>query len=113
MGGSNKRQKKRATMVAAAAVKTDAGSSPVEAHIINISLGGVGLYSRHSLEGRVQVAVCLRIGPDREVAESVWGKVTWKEKIGSSYAIGIAFEGLNHQEHSMLLSYLERNINDL
>jgi hypothetical protein len=107
MSKGYRRNKGRVSMVAAAVVRQGFSNSPIEAYIINISYGGLGMYVKTPLEGRVQTAISLSVGTGRRVTETVWGHVTWKKPVGSSYAIGISFEGLNAQDHRMLLSHLE------
>lgn len=102
------RKKKRISMIAAALVRPSSTGIPIEAQIINVSYGGVGIYIKEPVQGRVQIVISLKVGPDREVAQTVWGNVIWKEPVGSSYAIGISFEELNHRDHSLLLSFLEK-----
>jgi hypothetical protein len=106
------RKKQRVPVIAAAFVVNPSHlNSPIEAHIANISYGGIGLYFNEPLEGRVQVAISLGVDEEKPVAEFVWGKVCWKGKLtGSSWVIGISFEGLNPKDHGRLLSYLDRHI---
>ena len=94
-------------MIAAAVVRASPSGAPIEAYIINISCGGLGMYVKESFEGRVQTAISLRVGMGKRVTETVWGQVTWKKPVGSSYAIGISFEGLNPEDHRVLLSFLD------
>jgi len=107
MSEAYQRKKKRVSMVAAAVVRQSPSYSPIEAYIINISYGGLGMYVKNPLDGRVQTAISLSVGTGKRVTETVWGHVTWKKPVGSSYAIGISIEGLNPQDHRMLLSHLE------
>ena len=107
MSEADQRKKKRVSMIAAAVIRPSPSGPPIEAYIINISYGGLGLYVKEPLEGRVQTAISLRVGTGKRVTETVWGHVTWKKPVGSSYAVGISFEGLNPQDHKTLLSYLE------
>ncbi len=106
------RKQDRVPVIAAAfIVSPNQLSSPIEAYIVNISYGGVGVHVKEPLEGRVQVAISLGIDQDKHVAEMVWGNVCWQGRlIGSSWVVGISFEGLNPKDHGRLLSYLERHI---
>jgi hypothetical protein len=108
--GSDKRKRIRVSMVAAAVVKPNMLDSQIEAYMINLSYGGAGIYVKVPLDGRVQLVISLRIGMGKPVAESVWGNVIWKRPVGSKYAVGIAFEGLNPKDHQMLLSFLDRAV---
>ncbi len=112
MKKSENRKKERVPVIAAAfVVNPKQRNSPIEAHIVNISYGGVGLYVKEPLEGRVQVAISLGVEEDTHIAEIVSGHVCWNRRlIGSSWVVGISFEGLNPKEHGRLLSYLDRHI---
>lgn len=107
MGKPNQRQKDRISMFAAAVVRNSPSSPPVEAYIVNISYGGLGMYVKKPLQGRVQTALNLSIGKSKRVTETIWGQVTWVKPVGTSYAVGISFEGLNPKDHGVLLSFLE------
>jgi len=107
MSKDDQRKKKRVNMIAAAVVRPSPSGPPIEAYIINISHGGLGMYVKEPLDGRVQTTINLRVGTNKRVTETVWGHVTWKKPVGLSYAIGISFEGLNPKDHGVLLSFLE------
>src|SRR3989304_8314837 len=112
MKKNENRKKERVPILATAYVANPNHlSSPIEAYIVNLSYGGVGLYVKEPLEGRVQVAISLGVDKEKHVAEMVWGHVCWKGRLmGSSWVVGISFEGLNPKDHARLLSYLERHI---
>ena len=112
MKKNENRKKERVPVIAAAfVVNPNELSSPIEAHIVNISYGGVGLSVKEPLEGRVQVAISLGVEEDTHIAEMVTGHVCWKRSlIGLSWVVGISFEGLNPKDHGRLLSYLDQHI---
>jgi len=93
-------------MIAAAVVRQSPSGPPIEAYVVNISYGGIGLYIKESLQGRVQTTINLRVGENKRVTVTVWGHVNWKKSVGMMYAVGISFEGLNTKDHRVLLSYL-------
>ncbi len=106
MSKSDQRKKRRISLIATAVVRQSPSGPPTEAYVINISYGGVGLYVKDSLQGRVQTTINLRVGANKRVPVTVWGQVTWKKSVGMMYAVGISFEGLNPKNHRVLLSYL-------
>ena len=112
MKKNENRKKERVPVIASAfVVNPNQLGSPIEACIVNLSYGGVGLYVREPLEGRVQVAISLGFEKDKHVAEMVWGHVCWKGRLpGSWWVVGISFEGLNPKDHGRLLAYLDRRI---
>ena len=93
-------------MVATAVVTQGPPQPPVAGYVINISYGGIGLYVKDPVHGRVQTTVNLHVGRKR-IPVTVWGNVTWEKTVGMLYAVGISFEGLNPQDHDILLSFLE------
>lgn len=96
--------------------ETSPADPPIEVNIINLSQGGVGILTKKSLEGRVGIRVIHKSTDeqDRQMYETVWGHVAWKEKVASPagplvdelFKIGIEFERFNPKEHSGLLSML-------
>jgi hypothetical protein len=103
---SDQRKKIRISMVATAVVAPAPPKLPVAGYVINISFGGIGLYVKSPVEGRVQTTVNLHIGNQR-IPITVSGQVTWRKAVGMMYAVGISFEGLNPRDHDILLSFLE------
>jgi c-di-GMP-binding flagellar brake protein YcgR len=102
---------KRVSLIEAASVVSPSLSrSPIEAQIINVSYGGMGIYVKKPLEGFVEISIILRVGESKEVAETVAGQVMWKRRVGSMYAIGVSFKELNPKDHSRLISYLEQAV---
>jgi hypothetical protein len=114
MADNENRKKRRIPVIASAfVVHPSPVKGPVEGYIVNISYGGLGLYFKEPLEGRVQVAISIGMDEEKPVAELVWGQVCWKGRLpGSSWVIGISFEGLNPKDHGRLLSYLDEYISE-
>ena len=106
MSKSDQRKKRRISMIAAAVVRQSPSAPPIKAYVINISYGGIGLYIRESVRGRVQTTINLRVGAKKWVPVTVRGHVNWKKSVGMMSAVGISFEGLNTKDHGVLLSYL-------
>jgi hypothetical protein len=106
MSTSDQRKKSRISMVATAVVTQSPPQPPTAGYVINISYGGVGLYVKDPVRGRVQTTINLHVGRKR-IPVTVSGHVTWEKTVGLLYAVGISFEGLNPQDHYVLLSFLE------
>jgi PilZ domain len=107
MSKSDQRKKRRISVVATAVVRQGPSGPPVEAYLVNISYGGVGLYVKDPLQGRVHATINLRVGAKKRIPVTVSGRVTWTKSVGMMYAVGISFEGLNPKDHGALLSFLE------
>ena len=97
-------------MIVKAEVRPSPPELPAVAEVVNLSYGGIGVLVKNPLQGRVQIILYHNIGfsQGQQVPEAVWGKVTWQKKVGSKYALGISFYGLNPKEHKLLLSFLDR-----
>ena len=101
------RQFKRASFIALADIRPNPQSPPSEAYVINFSQGGIAIYSKELLQGRAEMTLYLFDDNGRPVAETIWGKVAWKKKIGSLYAVGLRFVGLNSRDHSLTIAAMD------
>ena len=110
METTDRRKKKRRTMIVKAEVRPSPPDLPIMAEVINLSYGGIGILVKKPLAGRVQVVLYHNLGFSRgqQIPEPVWGRVAWKKKVGSRYSIGVGFEGLNPKDHKFLLAFLDR-----
>jgi len=102
-----RRKYKRASMIGLVEVRKDPNDPPQEAYAINISYGGLALYIKQPLMGKVTAKLYFGDGTGKKIGETVVGQVVWQEKTGSWYAIGLQFEDLNPQDHSMILGFLK------
>lgn len=86
------------------------GEPPIEAYTINVSSGGLCLYTRQFLP--VDSTVTTRIFyPDKnptEFSETIEGRVKWYRPVGQMYGLGIEFMSLDPERHSALLAILQR-----
>jgi c-di-GMP-binding flagellar brake protein YcgR len=103
-----KKENKRVSMIAAAVIRANLSGPPVEAHVLNISYGGAGIYVKEPLTGKVQIVINLTVAAGKQKAETVSGKVIWKRPVGSWYVVGVSFDGLDNNEHTHILSFLDR-----
>jgi len=104
----NRRKYKRPTMIGLIDIKSEPGGSKVEAYAINISYGGMAIYSKQLLTGRLQIKLYYEDGTGQRLGETVTGKVAWKRETGEWYAIGLQFDELNKKDHSMTLDFVDR-----
>lgn len=98
---------KRLSYIALAFVKKHSEAAPTEAQVINLSYGGIAIYSREVLDGQVEVSVFYEDEGDKTVTEHLWGKIAWKKKVGSMIAYGVEFGNLNPEDHRITMSLME------
>jgi hypothetical protein len=108
MDVTDQRKNKRIPIIAEATVRCETSNNLINSYLINISYGGMGIYTKEPLSGRVMIAIGLFGDSAEKIVETLWGNVIWKKSIGLMYATGISFEGLNPKDHGLLLSFLER-----
>jgi len=70
-------------------------------------MGGVAIYTKEDFEGQIEITLFLDGGEGKTVAETLWGNVAWKKKVGSMTAWGIEFGNLNPQDHRVTMSLME------
>ena len=104
----NRRKDFRPTMVAQVEVALPAKGEHWEGVAINLSRGGMGLYTEKAPEMNTEVVLTLLFhdesGPR---AERVAGRVRWIKPIGNLFAIGVQFASLSPAEHPLTLAYLD------
>jgi hypothetical protein len=99
---------KRLSYIALAVVKTGPETPPAEAYVVNLSYGGVAVYTKADLAGQVEITLLHEKGPGRTAAETLWGHVAWNRKLGSMNACGIEFGNLNPEDHGVTMSLMEK-----
>ncbi len=104
---TERRKYRRASMIGLVEVRKDPSDSPAEAYAINISYGGMAVYSKNPLSGRVYIKLYFGDGTGKKIDETVVGQIVWQEQMGSWYVMGVQFKGLNPQDHSMTLGFLK------
>jgi hypothetical protein len=80
-----------------------------DATVANISLSGIGLYSRYSIgkgkKVKVKISFIDKYGKTQD--DTVRGKVDWQSKFRKMYLVGIIFEDeLNMSQQPKLLEHL-------
>jgi hypothetical protein len=111
-----RRRTKRPYILATIEIRPIRGSSAMDALTINISKYGVGLYSKKQLKKgrRVTVKLTFFDGKGMKTTEDMKGTVSWSQKLGKQYAVGIKFdESVNRKNYPVLntcLGYAQKNI---
>ena len=98
---------KRISYIALAFVKTGADTPPAEAYLINLSYGGVAVYTQSNLDGQVEITILHEDHKGKTSAETLWGNVAWKRKLGILNVCGIEFGNLNPEDHAVTMSLME------
>ena len=84
--------------------------SPVGAYTINVSQGGICLYTSQLVPADSDVMVKI-FYPDhspKDYAETIRGTVKWYRAVGNMYGVGIKFTSIEPDQHPVLLSILDR-----
>lgn len=110
-----KRKLRRRYMLAEVKVRPLEGHKWIDAVLLNISRGGIGLYAAERLERRqkVSVKIIYMEGPNPMEAEEIPGVVSWVQPVGDRFGAGIMFEAkVNRSTYPMLsrcLDYAKSN----
>ncbi len=104
-----RRKYKRPSMIGLVDLIEQPGQPPTEAYSINISYGGMAIYSRKALTDRVWIKVYFEDATGKRLSEMVTGRVAWTRPLGTWQAAGIEFDNLDPKLHSMILGFLERS----
>lgn len=107
---ANSRKNKRVFFISEAIVRYDRDTPPIEANIINLSHGGIGIYANEPIDGRVLIGIGIKDKAGNKIVETAWGQVVWKKPVGSKHAVGISFEGLNPKDHKNLIAVLAQTM---
>lgn len=100
---------KRLSYIALAFIKKNSTAAPAEAYVINISYGGVAIYTQAELEGQVEITLFHEEeGEKRALAETLGGTIAWRRPVGRIIACGIEFGNLNPDDHPVTMAVLEK-----
>ncbi len=85
------------------------GGSVIEVLRPNIGWGGIGGYTRDSVEAGKEASIEMffeqRSG--EMISERLSGKISWTRRDGNFNAFGISFSGVTPVSHPRLFSYLQ------
>ncbi len=102
----DKREHKRATWNGLVDIRKDPKGTPTEALLINVSFGGMAVYSKEPMKGKIHITFYFLDGR-KHFSELLWGKAVRSRKIGSYHVVGIEFSDLNVKDHKGILSLVE------
>ncbi|MBI2400719.1 MAG: PilZ domain-containing protein [Deltaproteobacteria bacterium] len=110
-----KRKLRRRYMLAEVKIKSSESQGWIEAVMLNISRGGIGLYASEPLKKREKVSIKITYmeGQKPVEAEEIPGLVSWVQPVGGRFGAGIMFEAkvnrLNFPILSRCLEYARSN----
>lgn len=110
-----KRRLRRRYMLAEVRIRPSGSSEWIEAVLMNISKGGLGVYAMERLSPRGRVSVRITYLEKRRLTEveEIPGVVRWVQPIGSRYAAGVMFDAkVNRATYPILsrcLDYARNN----
>ncbi len=91
---ADKRKLRRKHLLGEVKVRPINGQDWIEALVMNISRGGIGLYGNERMRKgqKVTVSITYLEGSKMKEVEQIAGKVCWVQPIGNKVALGIMFE---------------------
>jgi c-di-GMP-binding flagellar brake protein YcgR len=107
-GMADARKYARVSMIASAEVKREGDDSLLYGLTVNISMGGVGIYVKEPLSGRIQAKIYFSYSTGEDVGITVDGTVAWQKRVEGWYSVGIQFDGLNPHDHAVIYKFLEQ-----
>ena len=89
-----KRKLRRRYMLAEVKVKSSESPAWIDAVMLNISRGGIGLYASRPLKKREKVSIKITYmeGQSPTEAEEIPGVVSWVQPVGDRFGAGIMFD---------------------
>lgn len=89
-----KRKLRRRYMLAEVKVKSSESQGWIEAVMLNISRGGIGLYASEPLKKKEKVSIKITYmeGQKPVEAEEIPGVVSWVQPVGDKFGAGIMFD---------------------
>jgi c-di-GMP-binding flagellar brake protein YcgR len=81
------RKQTRVSIIGMVKVRHEGRRSILHALTINIGYGGIGIYIRQPLSGRVQVEISFSDSDGKDVAETIEGTVAWQKQVGNWHGV--------------------------
>ncbi|OGQ01601.1 MAG: hypothetical protein A2W38_05880 [Deltaproteobacteria bacterium RBG_19FT_COMBO_58_16] len=88
------RRLRRRHLIGAVKVKLSGAGTWIDATLMNINRGGIGLYSTERIKKgqKVDIRISYLEGTKMRDVEQIPGKVRWVQPIGTHVAMGVMFE---------------------
>ena len=104
----NQRKHHRISMLATLELTLEGGYC-LEGYIINVSYGGLGLYTKNALLAgtKIHIKFSYMNGLEEKFSETLLGNVVWCRPVGKLFGMGIQFKGLELTKHAKLIHYME------
>ena len=108
----NRREGHRISLLGKIAIKVINSEDSLSGYAINISSGGLSLYSDRTFDINTELLLTIffkyNVGEERE---DVFGVVRWIKPVGDLFAVGVQFRGISQETHPMILTYLDATMN--
>lgn len=110
ISSNNRRVFARITLLGKLDIQSVTSGASKPGYAINISTGGLALYSEEAFEINTELNITIYFKFDiGEKNEEVTGMVRWVKPIGDIFGIGIQFKDVSRETHPMMFSYLDSN----
>ncbi|MBI5407630.1 MAG: PilZ domain-containing protein [Nitrospirae bacterium] len=93
-------------------IKVINSEDSLSGYAINISSGGLSLYSDRALDINTELLLTIFFKYDvGEEKEDVFGVVRWIKPVDGLFAVGVQFKGISQETHPMIFTYLDVTMN--
>ncbi|MDZ4383922.1 MAG: PilZ domain-containing protein, partial [Nitrospirota bacterium] len=107
-----RREGHRISLLGKVAIKAIAPEASLNGYAINISSGGLSLYSEKAFDMNTELLLTIFFKYDvGEEREDVFGVVRWIKPVGDLFAVGVQFKGIRQETHPMIFTYLDVTMN--
>ena len=104
----NRREGHRISLLGKIAIKAIAPKVSLSGYAINISSGGLSLYTDRAFDINTELLLTIFFKYDvAEEREDVFGMVRWIKPVGDLFALGVQFKGVRPETHPMIFTYLD------
>ncbi len=108
----NRREGHRISLLGKIAIKVIDSEDSIGGYAINISSGGVSLYSDRAFDINTELLLTIFFKYDvGEEREDVFGVVRWIKPVDGLFAVGVQFKGIRQETHPMIFTYLDVTMN--
>ena len=108
----NRREGHRISLLGKVAIKAIVPEASLNGYAINISSGGLSLYTDRAFDINTELLLTIFFKYDvGEEREDVFGVVRWIKPVGELFAVGVQFKGIHPETHPMIFTYLDATMN--